>query len=120
MSGKRQNLRDRPRTSKKRREETEIFLKQFVEDRAENHNIDMIEEVVVETQDYFYTRKKRSSRRTKRTIMSSKQSVNTKLSNKKSQLQSDIYDLERDFCFCQKISMNIQMRILKQLSKKEY
>ena len=66
MSGKRQNLRDRPRTSKKRREETEMFLKQFVEDRTENHNINMIEEVVVETQDYFYTRKKRSSRRTKK------------------------------------------------------
>ena len=99
MSGKRQNLRDRPRTSKKRREETEMFLKQSVEDRTENQNMNMIEEIVVETQDYFYTRKKRSSRRTKRTTMSSKQPNNTQLSNKKSQLQSEIYDLERDFCF---------------------
>ena len=119
MSGKRQNLRDRPRTSKKRREETEMFLKQCVEDIAENQNINMIEEIVVEPQEYFYTSKKRSSRRTKRTTMSSKQPNNTQLSNKKIQLQSDIYDLERDFVFCQKISMNIQMRIFKQLSKKE-
>ena len=71
MSGKLQNLRDKPRTRKKK-EETEMFLKQSVEDRTENQNMNMIEELVVETQDYFYTRKKRSSRRTKRAIMSSK------------------------------------------------
>ena len=53
MSGKRQNLRDRPRTSKKRREETEMFLKQSVHDRAGNQNMNVIEEVVVETHDSF-------------------------------------------------------------------
>ena len=97
MSGKRQSLRDRPRTSKKRREETEMFLKQSVEDREHNQNMNMIEEVVVETHDYFYTRKKRTT--TTKNTMSSKQSKNTQLSNKKSQLQSEIYELEKDFCF---------------------
>ena len=60
----------------------------------------MIDEVVFSNKDYFcYTRTKRSSKRKLKSIKLSKDLTNSQLSSKKDDLQSEIYELERNFIF---------------------
>ena len=100
MSGKRWNLRERPRTSKKRRQETKLILCCEQNNSEENENNNMIDEVVFSNKDYFcYTRTKRSSKRKLKSIKLSKDLTNSQLSSKKDDLQSEIYEMERDFIF---------------------
>ena len=60
----------------------------------------MIGEVVMDTKDYFsYSRTTRFSKRRLQSINLSKHLTNSQLSSKKDELQSEIYQLERDFIF---------------------
>ena len=64
MSGKRWKLRERPRTSKKRRQEAQLILGCDDDNTGEIQNNNMIEEVVLDSKDYFcYTRTKRTSKK---------------------------------------------------------
>ena len=66
MSGKRWKLRERPRTSKKRRQEAQLILGYDDDNTGEIQNNNMIEEVVLDSKDYFcYTRTKRTPKKTK-------------------------------------------------------
>ena len=60
----------------------------------------MIDEVAFDTKDYFcYTRTKRSSKRKLDSMKLSKHLTSSQLSSKKDELQSGIYEMERDFIF---------------------
>ena len=100
MSGKRWKLREKPRTSKNRLQEAKLLPGCDEENTGEIQNNNMIGEVVLDTKDYFcYTRTKRSLKRKLKSMKLSKHLTNSQLSSKKDELQSEIYEMERDFIF---------------------